>query len=616
MYDLAMKSPRRNRQKPAHPPTLDVARTQALLRENQVLLDNAFVGIFFVRDRRFIRTNRRAETLFGYAPGELIGRSTEVIYPDHATFLALGERAYPIINRGEVFADEVELARRDGSRFWCQMRAQALAPGQPLEGIIWILDDITERKRAEAAIQATLAFRKDLLEAIPAPVFFKDAQGRYEGVNHAFTEFFGRAEADLIGKTVHECWPRENADRFYAEDQALFQTPGVQIYEAQIRHPRGDLRSVVFHKATLHHPDGRLRGLIGFILDVTERKAAEAALRASLADVQRHNARMITLNRTNDLLLSCMTLEEAYMVIGRGAGRLFAGYHGALAVPDETSESKSRVVATWGDLTAVPATFPLDHCRALRSGAIYEVPDPAGGARCTHLREPPPAHLCVPLTVHGETLGLLHLGAGELLTEERFADLRTLAIAFSEAIKLALSNIRLQEALREQAIRDPLTSLFNRRYLDETLPRELDRARRLREPLAVAMLDLDHFKRFNDTFGHEAGDAVLRALGTLLGRTLRSSDLACRYGGEEFTLILPGSSLSDARARLDGLRESVTQLRVPYQGADLPPITVSIGVTAARAQETDAAAVLARADAALYQAKDGGRNQVITGNAD
>jgi len=264
----------------------------------------------------------------------------------------------------------------------------------------------------------------------------------------------------------------------------------------------------------------------------------------------------------------------------------------------------------------LPATFPVDHCRALRSGEIHAVPDPADGTRCTHLREPPPAHLCVPLAVHGETLGLLHLGADELLTEERFADLRTLAIAFSEAIKLALSNIRLQEALREQAIRDPLTGLFNRRYLDETLPRELDRGRRLGEPLAVAMLDLDHFKRFNDTFGHEAGDAVLRALGTLLGHTLRSSDLACRYGGEEFTLILPGSSLSDACARLDCLRAAVTHLRVPYQGEDLPAITVSIGVTAAGAQETDAAAVLARADAALYQAKDGGRNQVSVSNAD
>jgi diguanylate cyclase (GGDEF)-like protein len=170
---------------------------------------------------------------------------------------------------------------------------------------------------------------------------------------------------------------------------------------------------------------------------------------------------------------------------------------------------------------------------------------------------------------------------------------------------------QLQEALREQAIRDPLTGLFNRRYLDETLLRELHRCQRNNEPLAVAMLDLDHFKHFNDAYGHDAGDSVLRAIGELLLGSLRGGDIACRYGGEELTVILPGSALDDARMRFEELRQAVTQLDLHYRDGELLAITVSIGLAAAEPEEMDAAALLSRADAALYQAKEQGRNRVV-----
>ncbi len=170
---------------------------------------------------------------------------------------------------------------------------------------------------------------------------------------------------------------------------------------------------------------------------------------------------------------------------------------------------------------------------------------------------------------------------------------------------------QMQEALREQAVHDPLTGLFNRRYLDETLLRELHRRQRSGEPLTVAMMDLDHFKHFNDVYGHEAGDMVLHAVGELLHRSLRAGDIACRYGGEELTVIMPGSALGAAHHRLDDMRQAIMHLCLRYRNEPLPAITVSIGAAEAADEETDPAALLSRADAALYQAKAQGRNRVV-----
>jgi diguanylate cyclase (GGDEF)-like protein len=215
------------------------------------------------------------------------------------------------------------------------------------------------------------------------------------------------------------------------------------------------------------------------------------------------------------------------------------------------------------------------------------------------------------LRLRGQVYGLLHLSLANALDATDCGELRHLCLSLADSIKLALANLQLQEELREAAIRDPLTGLFNRRYLNETLPRELHRCQREDKPLAAAMLDLDHFKRFNDHYGHVAGDAVLQAVGGLLKRYLRAEDLACRYGGEELTLILPNATAEEARGRLDRIRQDIMQLQIQHQGGELPAVTVSVGITAIQDGGLDAIALLTRADAALYQAKAGGRNRVV-----
>lgn len=167
----------------------------------------------------------------------------------------------------------------------------------------------------------------------------------------------------------------------------------------------------------------------------------------------------------------------------------------------------------------------------------------------------------------------------------------------------------MQNLLREQAIRDPLTGLFNRRYLEETLHRELRQAQRTRNPLALVMIDIDHFKKVNDVHGHACGDAVLRALGTMLLQKSRAGDVACRYGGEEFIVILTGTSLDTALQRAEQWRAEFSAMRLPCNGIDLSA-SFSAGVAVFPDHGLNETSLLGAADRALYAAKAAGRNWV------
>lgn len=185
------------------------------------------------------------------------------------------------------------------------------------------------------------------------------------------------------------------------------------------------------------------------------------------------------------------------------------------------------------------------------------------------------------------------------------------AAVFAEQVGMALANLQLREKLRNQSIRDPLTGLFNRRYAEETLTRELHRAARGGQTLAVLAIDVDHFKRFNDTFGHEVGDRVLRELGGLLMRSIRGGDVASRIGGEELLVILPDAQVEGALARAEQIRLKVSQLEIRHLDRPIGAITISIGVALFPAHGQRAEVLLRAADVALYQAKHQGRDRVV-----
>jgi diguanylate cyclase (GGDEF)-like protein len=315
------------------------------------------------------------------------------------------------------------------------------------------------------------------------------------------------------------------------------------------------------------------------------------------------------LNRMGELLQACVTEDEAYAVVGRFVSQFFPEDPGAVFV---MSASRNMVEgrAIWGVAPSPDGTvFKPEECWALRRGRMHVVESTTNGLLCSHLPQPAPAsYLCVPLIAQGESLGILYLGARTHAWPETQ---QRLASTVADQLGLAVANLKLRETLRNQSIRDPLTGLFNRRYLEETLERELRRADRGQGRLGVVMIDLDRFKQFNDTHGHDAGDVLLRELGRILQSAIRGGDVACRYGGEEFVLILPGADLDITRHRAEQLRESVKQLFVTHRGQPVGSVTMSAGVASFPRHGTTAEVLLQAADAALYRAKAEGRDRVV-----
>ncbi len=345
-----------------------------------------------------------------------------------------------------------------------------------------------------------------------------------------------------------------------------------------------------------------------------ERVREEQEVKAGLAE---RVSELDLLNNMGELLQACLTLGEAYGVTRSLIGRLFPTESGtvfALSASKTLLEPK----ATWGPSSA-DGVFPPDKCWALRKGQPHLVEDTGSGVLCEHLPSPaPPAYLCTPLVAQGKALGILYVSAepgsgtgARGLTQAK----QHLAEAVAAQLALGLANIELRDLLRSQSIRDPLTGLFNRRYMEETLEREVHRARRNKRSMAILMLDLDRFKQQNDTFGHDAGDAVLREVCLLVQGSLRREDIACRYGGEELVLVLPDASLDDAARRADGLRDAVKRLVVSHKGQTIGPVSVSIGVAAFPDHGADGDGVLRAADAALYRAKREGRDRVTVATA-
>jgi diguanylate cyclase (GGDEF)-like protein len=290
---------------------------------------------------------------------------------------------------------------------------------------------------------------------------------------------------------------------------------------------------------------------------------------------------------------------------------LFPGTSGGLYI-EQAGASQFERIGHWGIAAPHAPSFTREACWALRRGQMHATDAVSGTACCHHLEDESEAHsVCLPLRGHGTMPGLLTLRGGSRL-ETAFGHRQARLLA--NTVGLAVVNIRLRDHLRQASIRDALTGLFNRRYLEETLLRELARTEREGGSLSLLMVDLDHFKVINDTFGHEVGDRVLQATARLLEHHVRTGDVACRYGGEEFAVLLPNTTLPHATSRANQLRVAMRALPLPAP-ADGVTLTMSVGVATSPGQGRSAADLIHAADEGLYEAKRGGRDRVHVATA-
>jgi len=312
----------------------------------------------------------------------------------------------------------------------------------------------------------------------------------------------------------------------------------------------------------------------------------------------------------SDIMLACSHVSELTDVLSSFSSRILDFVSGYLYIMHPSKNYLEKTMS-WGQPSEQEIIFIPEQCWAIRLGRVHQNEVKHKALICNHigLEEESDSYssVCIPLMAQNDIYGLLYVettSETDLLKDE---NKRLLLKAFSELIALALANVRLRENLRHQSIRDPLTGLYNRRYMEDFLFKQLHQAERIHASFAILMLDLDHFKRINDNYGHEAGDTVLKGVSDVLENNIRDGDIAARYGGEEFIILLYNMDTVNSQKRADLIRKDIHSLKIKY-GAE--PIS-SIGIAMYPKDKKNPQELIDAADKSLYLAKKSGRNQVV-----
>ncbi|MBH1992666.1 MAG: diguanylate cyclase [Sphingomonadaceae bacterium] len=387
------------------------------------------------------------------------------------------------------------------------------------------------------------------------------------------------------------------------------------ILKQRILHPVVRLSDVVTRLAAQDYaaipPDLRQVDEIGDMAQAI-RIFRENGLERQRLEKERDQDRALRdlLSRMTQRLQGCDDMDDLAEVVRRFTPEIAPRFPGRLYMLDSRRNAMAQACA-WGEPVLSRPDFAPSACWAVRRGQIHS---PAGDAIdicCDHLGEQANvATICMPLIAQGKSIGMLYFERPSDIASQDVGRTDIYLGMLAENIGLALANLRLRDALRDMAMADALTGLANRRHFDQALQVQIEQAARHHAPLACLMIDIDHFKRFNDMFGHDAGDAVLRAVGEVLGDSLREEGCAFRLGGEEFVLLMPGFAIERAMERAEQVQRAIRDLRVEYRGKALGQITASFGLSAFP-DHGAAERLVQTADAALLRAKRDGRDRIV-----
>lgn len=481
--------------------------------------------------------------------------------------------------------------------------------------IIGLMEELDGLRQHLTQLDEELFHARQMLQTainhIPLMFFWKDRDLVYQGCNMACARQAGLNDpAEIVGKTDDDLSWKESARYFQEDDRAVMgtDTPRINIEES-IYASDGSRIWLRTNKMPLHDRNGAVIGLLGASEDISERKQTEEEIQQAnekliswVSDLERRNQEARLLRQMSDLLQVCDDRDKYYAIIQNHVHLLFPYTSGAIFIFDPLNNLLEAMVL-WGKAIQSAPRFTPQECQTLTPGPTD------GTSHCAHLSNPfLGSHLEVLMVASGETIGLLYMESPE---EELLSHgLKNLARTVADHLSLCLSNLKLRETLRAQSIHDTLTGLYNRRYMEEVLTRELPRAVRKKSKIGIIMVDVDHFKQYNDTHGHEAGDLVLHQLSLLLQSLIRTEDVSCRFGGEEFILIMPEANLEVTAQRADLILKSVRDMQVNFHGQLLDGITLSMGVAVFPDHGATAEEIIRKADAALYHAKHSGRNRV------
>jgi diguanylate cyclase (GGDEF)-like protein/PAS domain S-box-containing protein len=462
--------------------------------------------------------------------------------------------------------------------------------------------------RAAAALrESELRFRQ-VTENIREVFFLIDTEmTRMFYVSPGYEDLWGRSCESLYADS------RSFMDAIHVDDRERairsFAPHGTAIpfdVEYRIVRPDSTVRWIRARGYPIKDQDGYTYRFAGIAEDITERKEATDLISSQAHFLELSNRRLSLIGEMTGLLQTMVRFEEVGAIIQGYLAQISLGDTGAVYLFRE-SRNLLVTLARWGELKIADSIAP-DECWALRRGQPYRPPGAQPSLRCPHAQaDGSSSYLCLPMMVESGALGLLYV----VFDDESPAreDDMLFAQRMSEQLGLALANFKLRETLRMEAMQDPLTELYNRRFLEVSLKREFARAAREKSSVAVVMLDVDHFKQFNDAHGHDAGDIALRQIARVLMENCRVADLPCRFGGEEFAVVMPGATRESTIVWAERLLEKVRGMRVVADGVALPRLTVSVGVALFPEHGVETAEVIGAADAALYAAKDAGRDR-------